>query len=248
MADSGSARIHARSIGPAHLPSRRDSEADAPQGLWGWFKELALIIVIALIISSLLRAFIIQVFWIPSPSMHDTLVEKDKIAVSRIHALTGDIQRGDVVVFHDDLGWLSSSAAQSSNPLVKAGEFLGVVPAGGEQTLVKRVIGVGGDRVECCTADGRLTVNGTPITETYLAAGQVPSTISFSVTVPDGSVWVMGDNRGNSADSRYHMGEGETPYVSVDSVVGTVAAVILPVNRFRFGISAPDVFESVPNP
>lgn len=229
---------------PRHL-ARPDRVADpGPQGVLGWAKEVGLVLLIAVVISSLLRAFVVQVFWIPSPSMHDTLVENDKIAVSRVDALTGSIERGDVVVFHDELGWLSGSTSQVS-PLQKLGEFIGFVPAGGEQTLVKRVIGVGGDRVQCCTADGRITVNGVPLDETYLAAGQVPSTVPFDVTVPEGSLWVMGDNRGNSADSRYHQGEGETPFVPVSAVVGTVQAVIWPIDRWRVGFSAPEVFAGV---
>lgn len=232
-----------RALAPRHLP-RGWAEDEAPDGVLGWLKEIALVVVIAMLISTLLRAFIVQVFWIPSPSMHDTLVENDKIAVSRIDALTGSIHRGDVVVFHDELGWLPASPA-GTNPVRRFGEFVGFLPAGGEQTLVKRVIGVGGDRVKCCTADGRIEVNGVPLDETYLAKGQVPSQTPFDVVVPEGSLWVMGDNRGNSADSRYHRGEGETPFVPVSAVVGTVRAVIWPLDRVALGLSARDVFSKV---
>lgn len=228
---------------PRHLRPEPRPGGEGPQGALGWVKEIGLVLLIALVISTVLRAFVVQVFWIPSPSMHDTLVENDKIAVSRISALTGDIERGDVVVFHDELGWLGG-ASHSSNPLLALGEFIGIVPAGGEQTLVKRVIGVGGDHV-ACGDDGVIRVNGVALDETYIAAGQLASTLPFDVTVPEGSLWVMGDNRGNSADSRYHQGEGETPFVPVSSVVGTVQAIIWPLDRATWGLSAHEVFAGV---
>lgn len=229
-------------VAPRHLPKDEDT-AGGPLGVLGWVKEILSVIVIAALISAFLRAFVLQVFWIPSPSMHDTLVEDDKIAVSRIDAWTGSIRRGDVVVFHDELGWLNGPTG--SSPLRRVGEFFGIVPAGGEQTLVKRVIGVGGDHVAYSAETGRISVNGVLIDEPYLAEGQLPSTIPFEVDVPEGALWVMGDNRGNSADSRYHRGDGESPFVPVDAVVGTVKAVILPLDRARWGISAPEAFAGV---
>ncbi len=110
---------------------------------WVWLREIIVIIVVALVISSLLRAFVVQVFWIPSPSMRNTLVEDDRIAVSRIDALRSNVHRGDVVVFDDTLGWLGSTDVATPSIARKIGEFTGFVPGGTEQTLVKRVIGVG---------------------------------------------------------------------------------------------------------
>lgn len=230
-------------LAPQHLPKAQEPAELKPLGFFGWIKEMLSVILVAAIISALLRAFVFQVFWIPSPSMRDTLVEHDKIVVSRIDAWTGSIQRGDVVVFHDELGWLRSS--HGSSPLRRVGEFFGIVPAGDEQTLVKRVIGVGGDRVSFSVETGRISVNGVPIEEPYIAQGQVPSTIPFDEVVPEGTLWVMGDNRGNSADSRYHRQNGESPFVPVGAVVGTVKAVILPLNRAHWGLSAPEVFSQV---
>lgn len=212
----------------------------AASGPLALLRELGLVLVIALVISTLLRAFVVQVFWIPSPSMNDTLKVDDKIAVSRIDGLRGTIERGDVVVFHDSLGWISTPA-QSRTALQTIGEFVGLVPSGGEQTLVKRVIGIGGDRVSCGD-DGVLKVNGVAIDEPYLAPGQVPSAFPFDVVVPEGTLWVMGDNRGNSADSRYHQGEGQSPFVPVSSVVGTVQAVIWPISNWKWGLSEPGPF------
>ncbi|MDC4232954.1 signal peptidase I [Actinomyces sp. B33] len=242
------------SPGPLHAPSIADLDrlhAAERTGPGAWIREAATIVVIALVISTLLRAFVVQVFWIPSPSMNPTLVENDRIAVNRVDALTGSIERGDVVVFDDELGWLppaSGSETTIGRWASAVGEFLGLVPANGEQTLVKRVIGVGGDRVQCCGDGGRLMVNGEPIDEPYVADGQAPSLIEFDVTVPEAAVWVMGDNRSNSADSRYHMGPGETPYVSVDAIVGTVAAVIWPFGHWASGLNDPGPFSSVPEP
>lgn len=214
---------------------------------WGWGRELLFVVVVALVISTLLRAFVVQVFWIPSPSMRDTLRESDRIAVVRGPHYTGDIRRGDVVVFDDQLGWLPTVRAEGVAGVARrVGEFVGLVPAGGEQVLVKRVIGVGGDRVRCCTADGRISVNGQPIAETYVASGQSPSSADFDVTVPQGRLWVMGDNRGESADSRLHMGAGQSPYVSTSAVVGRAQWVIWPVSHWS-SIDGRTAFARVPD-
>lgn len=240
------------SLGPVHAPSLRDrerAEARARRNPWVWLREIIVIIIVALLISSLLRAFVVQVFWIPSPSMRNTLVEDDRIAVSRIDALRSNVHRGDVVVFDDTLGWLGSTDVATPSIARKIGEFTGFVPGGTEQTLVKRVIGVGGDHVTCESSSGKVSVNGVEIDEPYVADGQVHcGERIFDVTVPEGYLWVMGDNRSNSADSRYHMGEGQSPFVPVSSVVGTVQAVIWPTSHWSTNVGHPEVFSSVPNP
>ena len=239
------------SLGPVHAPSLRDrerAEARARRNPWVWLREIIVIIIVALLSSSLLRAFVVQVFWIPSPSMRNTLVEDDRIAVSRIDALRSNVHRGDVVVFDDTLGWLGSADVATPSIARKIGEFTGFVPGGTEQTLVKRVIGVGGDHVTCESSSGKVSVNGVELDETYVPDGQVPcGERTFDVVVPAGHLWVMGDNRSNSADSRYHMGSGQSPYVPVSSVVGTVQAVIWPTSRWTTGIAHHEVFASVPD-
>ena len=230
-------------------PRQARAGAQTPRmGFLGWLREVGTVVLIAVVISSLLRAFVVQVFWIPSESMHDTLVENDRIAVSRVARWTGSTERGDVVVFNDAHSWLPPvSDGGLSGAARSVGEFIGVVPANGEQTLVKRVIGVEGDHVTCCTAGGRIEVNGVALDESYLAAGEAPSEISFDVTVPEGHVWVMGDNRSHSADSRYHMGEGQTPFISVDDIVGRARWVIWPVAHWA-SLGGRQVFDEVGDP
>ena len=234
-------------LGPLHGPSRRDvreAEMKARRNPWTWIWEVLVVVVFALIISTVLRALIIQVFWIPSSSMRPTLMENDRIVVSRLSTYTDSIQRGDVVVFHDDMGWLPKTTTTPSL-LRSVGEFTGFIPAGGEQTLVKRVIGVGGDHVTCCTADGKVSVNGVPLEETYVAPGSAPSQVTFDITVPANHLWVMGDNRSNSSDSRYHRAEGQQPFVPVSAVVGRAKWVMWPYTHWAT-LSGHEVFAQVP--
>ena len=156
-------------------------------------------------------------------------------------------ERGQIIVFDDPGGWLPPAAAGTyqPNPIL---EFLGLVPANAGQQLIKRVIGVGGDTVECCDEQGRIKVNGQPIDESYVKSGTDPSAIKFNVEVPEGSYWVMGDNRSNSLDSRYNTESPGGPFVPKDNVVGTVFVINWPLDRFSRVKAATDVFADVPNP
>jgi len=190
-------------------------------------KELPILVVIALVVSLFIKSFLVQFFYIPSGSMENTLQIKDRVAVNKVPFISDNIKRGDVVVFRDPNNWLPEPYDNTTNQFVaKAKSALvtvGVLPNPAKQYLVKRVVGVGGDRVVCCTKDGKLTINGVEVTEPYIFAGNKPSEMNFDVTVPKGKLWVMGDHRGASADSRYHQDDeqllanaGISPIAGVD--------------------------------
>lgn len=201
--------------------------------------EMLLLLVVALGLSLVIKTFFVQMFFVPSESMEPLFVEDDRILVQKVSYWTGDVQRGDVVVFKDPGGWLGSQPVL--NPAQKALSLVGLYPTGGH--LVKRVVAVGGDEVACCDRQGRVTVNGVPLEEEpYLKDGVEPSDRRFRMTVPDGRLWVMGDNRSNSEDSRYHAdleGGGSIPE---DAVVGKVWAVVWPPGRFDV-IDRPDTYD-----
>lgn len=225
---------------------KQTPEAEQPQSGIHWLLELVIILGGAAIIALLLRMFVVQIYQIPSESMNNTLQEGSRIAVNHIPVLGKQVERGDVVVFQDSESWMAP-VPDSGNPLRKAGAWLGLVPPDGEQVLVKRVIGVGGDTVSCCDAQGRMQVNGVSLDEPYLREPDVHKTPDFTVEVPQGKLWLMGDNRNDSADSVYHYFKGEQPFVSTDSVIGRAWAEIWPVNRWsRLGNRG--VFEAVPSP
>jgi signal peptidase I len=208
--------------------------------LW---QEMIVLLAVALGLAIVLKALFVQAFYIPSASMHNTLIENDRILVEKPSYWFDGPERGDIVVFEDPGGWLSASERMSVNPITKAMEFVGLYPTGNH--LVKRVIGVGGDRVRCCDARGRIRVNGVPINESpYLPKGVEPSEQEFNVRVPKGHLWVMGDNRTASADSRAHLGDPGGGFIPVDSVVGKVFVTVWPLDRAEL-IGQPDTFERV---
>jgi signal peptidase I len=209
------------------------------------WQETALLLGVALVLAIVIKAFLMQAFYIPSASMNDTLVENDRILVQKVSYWgSGAPHRGDVVVFADPGGWLGTSeAAAPGGPVTRGLELFGLYPTGGH--LVKRVIGVGGDEVRCCDTRGRITVNDVPLNErSYLAQGEVPSVIDFDIRVQPGYVWVQGDNRSNSADSRVHLGDPGGGQVPVDDVVGKVFAVVWPFGHAKL-LKTPATFDSV---
>jgi signal peptidase I len=209
------------------------------------WQETFLLLALALLLAIAIKALFMQAFYIPSGSMNDTLVLNDRILVQKVSYWGGgEPERGDIVVFSDPGGWLDGpAAAPTTNPVVRALEIFGLYPTGGH--LVKRVIGVGGDRVKCCDDDGRITVNGVPLNEqAYLAEGEKPSMIDFDVRVEEGYLWVQGDNRSNSADSRVHLGDPGGGQVPVDDVVGKVFAVVWPLGHAKT-TERPATFEGV---
>jgi signal peptidase I len=198
------------------------------------FRELPILVVSALVLSILVKTFLVQFFYIPSGSMENTLQVNDRVGVNKLGALFGDIKRGEVVVFRDPASWLSTPYDDSkgiSKVVKDALVFLGVLPDPAKQYLIKRVIGVSGDRVVCCSTGGKLEVNGVEVDEPYIYAGNKPSDSTFDVTVPKGFIWVMGDHRGASADSRFHTDDPNNGMVPLDKVTGRALFVIWPLKN-----------------
>jgi len=201
-------------------------------GFSGW-RFVCLALVAAVLASAVVRATLVDVYYIPSDSMEPLLQDGDRVLVSRTDYRTGPIRRGDLVVF-DGRG--SFAPFRSGNPplldgVLGLGQLLGVV--GSSTVYVKRVIGLPGDRVTCCAADGRLTVNGTPVTEDYVYPGDAPSAMKFDAEVPAGRLWLMGDHRSVSADSRSLLGAPGGGMVPVDRVIGRPMEIIWPLDRGR---------------
>jgi len=200
-------------------------------------KEFPLLVVVALVVSLLIKTFLVQFFYIPSGSMENTLQIKDRVAVNKIPFISRSIHRGDIVVFRDPANWLSEPfTTQSPFVIEKVREGLvavGVLPNAAKQYLVKRVVGIGGDRVICCSKSKKLTINGKEATEPFIFEGNAPSDMNFDVTVPAGKIWVMGDHRGASADSRYHQDDINKGMVPLNRVTGRVVAVIWPFKNMK---------------
>jgi signal peptidase I len=213
---------------------------------WSPWRELPILIVVALAIALLIKTFVVQPFFIPSSSMEDTLLVGDKVLVNKLVYHFRGIHRGDIVVFDGDGSWnpAVAPARPSSDPLVRAYDatlsplfhsIAGLFGTPADQTdFVKRVIGLPGDHVVCCNAQGLVTVNGVPLHESsYLYPGAVPSQILFNIIVPPGRLWVMGDNRQVSDDSRmrqYDPGHGTVPE---NMVIGRAFVIVWPPSRWR---------------
>ncbi|WP_307808045.1 signal peptidase I [Streptomyces oryzae] len=217
-------------------------------------KEIPILICVALLIAWVLKTFLVQAFVIPSGSMEQTIRIGDRVLVDKLTPWFGSKpHRGDVVVFQDPGGWLENEKKDTKDPPagIKQGKefltFIGLLPSDDEQDLIKRVVGVGGDTVRCCDKQGRITVNGKPLKEPYLHPGNKPSRIKFKVTVPVGRVFVMGDHRANSADSRYHLKEPDQGTIGEDRIVGRAIVIAWPFDHWR-RLEEPKTFASVPDP
>ena len=201
-------------------------------------KELPILVVVALVVSLLIKTFVVQFFYIPSGSMENTLQIKDRVAVNKVPFISKSIDRGDVVVFRDPNNWLPEIVDYGTNKYVSKAKSalvaVGVLPNPTKQYLVKRVVGVAGDRIVCCTKTGNLTINDVEVIEPYIYAGNKPSEMTFDVTVPKGKIWVMGDHRGASADSRYHQEDINKGFVPLSKVTGRVVAVIWPFKNITY--------------
>jgi len=227
-------------------PGEKSGKKSAKKAMPLW-QETILLLVLALLLAIIIKSLFVQAFYIPSPSMEPQFVKNDRILVQKVSYWgSASPSRGDIVVFKDPGGWLPADEGDTAHSgVTKVMEKIGLYPTGGH--LVKRVIGVGGDRVVCCDTKGRVTVNGHALDEkSYLPKGMAPSQVKFDVKVPKDHLWLMGDNRGFSLDSRGHMGSAGGGYVADDLVVGKVFALIWPWKRAEI-IHRPATFEGIPD-
>ncbi|MGK3952682.1 signal peptidase I [Microbacterium sp. I2] len=241
---------------PAPVPGQGAQATTQPRRR-GWIvflRDVIVIILIAVLVSFLVKTFLVRSFYIPSGSMEETLHVDDRILVDEITPRFGAYERGDIVVFQDPGGWLPPSTEAARPPVVEAVEWVlslvGLAAPDSDDHLVKRIIGMPGDHVVCCNAIGQITVNGVPIDES--AYIQVPSGESaasrdpFDVVVPEESLWVLGDNRYSSKDSRYNTDQPGKGFVPMENVVGRAFLVTWPLDRFGLLDFHHDVFSGVP--
>ena len=200
-----------------------------------WWVELPILLVFALVLALLIKSFVVQAFFIPSSSMENTLEIGDKVLVNKLVYDFRSIHRGDVVVFNGDGSWDPVPARPA--PLLSrlwdsVSGLFGTAP--GVHDYIKRVIGIPGDHVACCNRHGQVTVNGVPLSEkSYLYPGDAPSSQRFSIIVPPGRLWVMGDHRSVSWDSRGHMTDPGNGTVPENHVVGRAFVIVAPISRWR---------------
>ena len=238
---------------PSYPPPRRSRRARARSGSsprrrrrWIPHRSTILVVVIVIALTALFKTFVIQWFEIPSGSMENTLEVGDEVAVTMYDAQ--DLERGDVVVFTDPDHWLDVEDPTGLRGVIRDTLVLiHLLPENTGHYLIKRVIGVAGDHI---VADGRgsLTVNGTPLNEPYLKDDASPSDVAFDVVVPEGFIWVMGDNRSNSADSRYHQDDAHGGFVPIDDVAGVAKVVVWPIGHWRGLGDGHEAFKDVPEP
>lgn len=239
---------------PASSSDRRRRER---RGGWlSFLRDVVVIILIAVLVSFLVKTFLVRSFYIPSGSMENTLQINDRILVDEITPRFGGYDRGDIVVFRDPGGWLPPSTAPARAPIVEAVDWVlalvGLSAPDSDDHLVKRLIGLPGDHVVCCNAVGQITVNDVPIDETgYVNLPSVESPVSadpFDVVVPEGSLWVLGDNRYHSKDSRYNTDQPGKGFVPIDNVVGRAFLITWPFDRFGPLDFHHESFAGVPEP
>ena len=210
-----------------------------------FWREFPILVAIALLLAVIIKTYAIQAFFIPSGSMENTLEVNDRVLVNKLVYDVRGIHRGDIVVFNGDGSWDPGTVPTSTNFIVKFADGFASMFGFGHpgDILIKRVIGLPGDHVACCDAQGRVTVNGVPLTEgSYLYPGNAPSESRFNIVVPSGELWVMGDHRLISDDSRDHPGDPGGGAVPESAVIGRAFVIIWPPSRWRI-LPIPDTFE-----
>lgn len=216
-------------------------------------RDILFILLAAIVLSFLIKTFLVRSFYIPSESMENTLMVNDRVLVNELEPRLMPMQRGDVIVFTDPGGWLRGQptaprATGVPGAVAAVLDFIGLTASASDDHLIKRVIGLPGDRVACCTADGRMTVNGIPIDEPYVhlpAEVTRASADDFDVTVPAGELWVEGDNRNDSFDSRYHQSLPTKGFVPISDVVGKAFVITWPIDRWTWLGNYPLTFDGV---
>ena len=230
-----------------------ENKRSVASSLLGFLRDAVFIVVAALIVSFLIKTFLIRSFFIPTDSMDETLIRDDRIIVSQLHGGPLELSRGDVIVFVDPGGWLSfQTGVSEDDPLTRLMDgisfFLGLSSLNDNEHLVKRLIGLPGDTVACCDELGAMSINGVPLQEPYVSLPEGVTKVSsddFEVVVPEGAVWVMGDNRYNSADSRRNMDKPGGGFVPLENVVGRAIVISWPAERWTWLGNYPETFVGV---
>jgi signal peptidase I len=237
--------------------TRTDGEAVAKRrrnrGVKLFIRDIVLILIAAIIISVGIKTFLIRSFYIPSASMENTLQINDRIIVNELVPKLVPLKHGDIIVFKDPGGWLDEHPPVVNQNAFATGvdwvlSVVGLSAPDSNDHLIKRVIGLPGDTVACCNALDQMTVNGIPIVEPYLklpAGVTRPSATDFKVVVPKDSLWVMGDNRYDSKDSRYNTATPSKGFVPYSDVVGRAILISWPSSHWTWLDDYPEVFAGV---
>jgi signal peptidase I len=237
-----------RKSGAHRMTRRQRRKAEATKG--SLLRELPVLLLVAFVLALLVKTFFVQAFFIPSGSMEQTLhgcpgCTGDRVLVNKIPYWFGEPEPGDIVVFKGPNTWtpeveVEEPANWFTGALLWLGRTVGVAPPS-EDDFVKRVIATAGQTVACCDSEGRVTVDGEPLDEPYIFENTPLESRSFEpVTVPDGRLWVMGDHRSASADSKQHMADEYAGTIAVDDVIGKAALIVWPISRFGT-LDSPDI-------
>lgn len=213
----------------------KSARATRPGSVLTFLRDILIIIVIAVLVSWFVKTYVVRSFFIPSGSMQNTLQVHDRILVNEIAINQSTLNRGDIVVFQDPGGWLDGTVRTEPTLIEQALGVVGLAAPDSGNHLIKRIIGLPGDHVVCCDDLGQIAVNGTPLDEPYIRELDRPSSSQpFDVEVPEDSLWVMGDNRNSSSDSRAHMSSPGEGFVPIQDVVGKAFLVVWPISHIGF--------------